>query len=174
LRSAHGRGARGVASSAPTALVHEAYLRLGAASFAERSGFLRAAAVVLDGDTSTLGADPDLVLDIAAAPNRLAREDLSSAEVVRHRLFGGWSIGEIAAALGLSRATAFRERTRAGLDAARARGKRGGRRPKLDAKRRAQALILHRDKPNTIDDICRTFRVGRSALNRCLAEERQQ
>jgi DNA invertase Pin-like site-specific DNA recombinase len=68
----------------------------------------------------------------------------------------------------------IRERTRAGLDAARARGKKGGRRPKLDDKKRAQALILHHDKSNTIDDICRTLRVGRSTLYRCLAEEKRQ
>ena len=56
----------------------------------------------------------------------------------------------------------------------RARGKKGGRRPKLDDKKRAQALILHHDKSNTIDDICRTLRVGRSTLYRCLAEEKRQ
>ena len=38
-----------------------------------------------------------------------AREDPSSAEVARHRLFAGLSIDETAEALGLSRATAFRE-----------------------------------------------------------------
>jgi RNA polymerase sigma factor (TIGR02999 family) len=116
-----------------TALVHEAYLRLGAASFADRSGFFRAAAVAmqrilvdharrrkaarrggartiaLDGDAPALGADPDLVLDVDAALERLAREDPSSAEVARHRLFAGLSIEETAEALGLSRATAFRE-----------------------------------------------------------------
>ena len=37
----------------------------------------------------------------------------------------------------------IRERTRAGLEADRARGKRGGRRPKLDAKKRTQAITLH-------------------------------
>jgi len=33
--------------------------------------------------------------------------------------------------------------------------------------------LLH-DKSNTIDDICRTLRVGRSTLYRCLAEEKRQ
>jgi RNA polymerase sigma factor (TIGR02999 family) len=116
-----------------TALVHEAYLRLGAASFADRSGFFRAAAVAMQrilvdharrrkaarcggtrtialfGDAPALGVDPDLVLDVDAALERLAREDPSSAEVARHRLFAGLSIDETALALGISRATAFRE-----------------------------------------------------------------
>ena len=117
-----------------TALVHEAYLRLGEASFADRSGFFRAAAVAMQrilvdharrrkaarrgggartialaGDAPALGADPDLVLDVDAALERLAREDPSSAEVARHRLFAGLSIDEAAEAMGVSHATAFRE-----------------------------------------------------------------
>ena len=107
---------------------------LGEATFADRSDFFRAAAVAmqrilvdharrrkavrrnggartiaLDGDSPALGADPDLILDVDAALERLAREDPSSAEVVRHRLFAGLSTDETAEALGLSRATAFRE-----------------------------------------------------------------
>ena len=54
-------------------------------------------------------ADPDTLLDIDAALNRLAAEDATSAEVARFRLFAGLSIDEAAEALGLSRATAFRE-----------------------------------------------------------------
>jgi len=134
LAAARLAGERAGHSLDATALVHEAYLRLGAASFEDRSGFFRAAAVAmqrilvdharrrkaarrggrartiaLDGDAPSLGADPDLVLDVDAALERLAREDPSSAEVARHRLFAGLSIDEAAEALGISRATAFRE-----------------------------------------------------------------
>jgi RNA polymerase sigma factor (TIGR02999 family) len=134
LAAAHLVGERPGHSLDATALVHEAYLRLGASSFASRSGFFRAAAaamqrilvdharhrkaarrgggartVALEGDSPALGADPDLVLDVDAALERLAREDPSSAEVARLRLFAGLSIEEAAEALGLSRATAFRE-----------------------------------------------------------------
>jgi hypothetical protein len=48
------------------------------------------------------------VLDVDAALERLAREDPSSADVARHRLFAGLSIEETAEALGISRAMAFR------------------------------------------------------------------
>ena len=117
-----------------TALVHEAYLRLGDAAFADRSGFFRAAAVAmrrilvdhargrraakrgggvtpaaLDPDSPTIGLDPDLLLDLDAALARLAIEDPSSADVARARLFAGLSIDEAAEGLGLSRATAYRE-----------------------------------------------------------------
>src|SRR5215217_2006399 len=87
---------------------------------------------------------------------------------------GGKLVFHVFAALAEFERDLIRERTRAGLDAARARGKRGGRRPKLDDKKRAQALTLHREKSNTIDDICRTLRVGRSTLSRYLAEGKRQ
>jgi RNA polymerase sigma factor (TIGR02999 family) len=108
---------------------------LGASSFVDRSGFFRAPAVAmqrilvdharrrkaarrgggaltvaLGGDAPAQGADPDWVLDVDAAIERLAREDPTSAEVARHRRFAGPSIDEAAEVLGLSRATAFRER----------------------------------------------------------------
>ncbi len=117
-----------------TALVHEAYLRLGGGIFTDRSGFLRAAAVAMqrilvdharrkraacrggsarrfalqEGDRVTV-ADTDTLLDIDAALTRLAVEDPFSAEVARFRLFADLSIVDAAQALGLSRATAFRE-----------------------------------------------------------------
>jgi RNA polymerase sigma factor (TIGR02999 family) len=117
-----------------TALVHEAYLRLGDAAFADRSGFFRAAAVAMQrilvdharhkragkrgGGARTLiyqdgeairSCDPDLLLDIDEALATLAVEDPSSADVARYRLFAGLSIEETAEAMGVSRATAFRE-----------------------------------------------------------------
>jgi RNA polymerase sigma factor (TIGR02999 family) len=117
-----------------TALVHEAYLRLGDRAFADRSGFLRAAAVAMQrilvdhargkraarrggrarqfavGEADrVVVSDPDTVLDVAAALTELAAEDVTSADVARLRLFAGLSIDEAALALGLSRATAFRE-----------------------------------------------------------------
>ena len=134
LAAARLAGERAGHSLDATALVHEAYLRLGAASFADRSGFFRAAAVAmqrilvdharrrksrrhgggartlaLDADAPALGADPNLVLDVDAALGRLAREDAMAAEVARLRLFAGLSVDEAALAMGVSRATAFRE-----------------------------------------------------------------
>jgi len=53
--------------------------------------------------------DPDTLLDVDAALDRLALEDPTSAEVARFRLFAGLAVEEIAEALGMSRASAFRE-----------------------------------------------------------------
>ncbi len=117
-----------------TALVHEAYLKLGGVAFEERSGFFRAAAVAMqrilvdharrkraskrggqgrafaiDEADRVVIPDPDTLLDVDAALAGLAAEDPASADVARLRLFAGLSIDEAADALGISRATAFRE-----------------------------------------------------------------
>jgi DNA invertase Pin-like site-specific DNA recombinase len=63
----------------------------------------------------------------------------------------------------------IRERTNAGLQAARARGRLGGR-PKaktLDtSKKIAMAQSLYDDKSNTIDEICKTLNISRATLYR--------
>jgi DNA invertase Pin-like site-specific DNA recombinase len=67
----------------------------------------------------------------------------------------------------------IRERTQAGLAAARARGRVGGRRRLLDAKQIAQARTLYADSSNSIEDICRTLKVSRTTLWRYLKDRRE-
>jgi DNA invertase Pin-like site-specific DNA recombinase len=61
------------------------------------------------------------------------------------------------------------ERTMAGLEAARARGRKGGR-PKLNPalSKVAMAKKLYTDKTNSIADICRTLQISRATLYRYL------
>ena len=63
----------------------------------------------------------------------------------------------------------IRERTMAGLEAARARGRKGGR-PLLPAAapKIAMAKKLYADKTNTISDICQTLHISRATLYRYL------
>ncbi len=115
--------------------MHEAYLRLaGKTSFAGQSHFFRAAAeamrrILVDqarqkrAEKRGRGAprfalseadrvvlpDPDTLLTVDEALIKLATDDPASAEVARLRLFAGLSIDEAADALGISRATAFRD-----------------------------------------------------------------
>jgi RNA polymerase sigma factor (TIGR02999 family) len=53
--------------------------------------------------------DPDTLLAVDEALAKLAADDPASAEVARLRLFAGLSLEEAADALGISRATAFRD-----------------------------------------------------------------
>jgi RNA polymerase sigma factor (TIGR02999 family) len=120
-----------------TALVHEAYLRLvpeAARGFASRSHFFAAAAesmrrILIDAARKKLAdkrggggkkfeisegdrvsiPDPDLLIAVSEALDGLAAEDPAAAEIARLRLFAGLSVDEAAGALGVSRATAFRD-----------------------------------------------------------------
>lgn len=77
----------------------------------------------------------------------------------------GELIFNIFAALAQFERRLIQERTKAGLAAARARGRRGGRRP-LDpnAPRIVLAQKLYRDKSNSVDDICDTLKISRTTL----------
>lgn len=58
----------------------------------------------------------------------------------------------------------IRERTRAGLSAARARGRKGGRRPKLNAKDIKTVRALLRTRELTVNEIAERFNVARSTI----------
>jgi RNA polymerase sigma factor (TIGR02999 family) len=114
-----------------TALVHEAYLRLvGDQQFANRRHFFAAAAqamrrilvesarrkqlvprVDLEGFEPAAAAGDERILELHDALERLAEKEPTAARVVEARVFAGLSVEEAAAALGLSRATAYREWT---------------------------------------------------------------
>ncbi len=67
----------------------------------------------------------------------------------------------------------IQERTKAGLAAARARGRRGGRRPlNPKAPRVVLAQKLFRDKSITLDDICATMKISRTTLYKYVSLER--
>ena len=117
-----------------TALVHEAFLRLvGDQQFDGRGHFFAAAAEAMrrvlvnharDRDRLKRGGgrvrlelldraggvaeDPDLVLSLDDLLGRLAAEDAAAARVAELHLFGGLSMDEAAAVLGVSRAAAYR------------------------------------------------------------------
>ncbi len=71
----------------------------------------------------------------------------------------------------------IKERTKAGLQAARARGRLGGR-PKTKAldtpKKVAMAQSLYDDKNNTIDEICKTLNISRATLYRYIQAQKQK
>ena len=114
-----------------TALVHEAYLRLvGDQQFDNRRHFFAAAAeamrrilidsarrkqlaprVDLDGLQLAAASPDERLLELHDALERLAIEEPTAARIVEARVFAGLSMADAAAALGLSRAAAYREWT---------------------------------------------------------------
>jgi RNA polymerase sigma factor (TIGR02999 family) len=119
-----------------TALVHEAYLRLAGGQdqhWDSRRHFFAAAAeamrrILVDrararraekrgGDAEHVAVELDQLaacysdaelIDTDSALDALARADAEAADLVRLHVFGGLSVEEAGAALGLSRATAYR------------------------------------------------------------------
>lgn len=81
---------------------------------------------------------------------------------------GGKLIFHIFGALAEFERELIRERTRAGLAAARARGRKGGRPSVLDEKKRTLLRQLHADKTTSIADILHTLNISRSTLYRAL------
>ena len=63
-----------------------------------------------------------------------------------------------------------RERTRAGLEAARARGRMGGRKHRLSPERRAHAVALYKAKDKTVGEICRLMGISKPTLYAYVAE----
>ena len=64
----------------------------------------------------------------------------------------------------------IRERTLAGLAAARARGRSGGRPSKLNAAGIRQLKAMHKDRSLSIGQICKRLAIGKTAFYRYLAK----
>jgi DNA invertase Pin-like site-specific DNA recombinase len=81
---------------------------------------------------------------------------------------GGRLVFHIFGALAEFEHDLIRERTRAGLDAARARGRKGGRKPKLSVSdiQKAQAMLF--DPGITKTEVAQHFNVSRTTLNAAL------
>jgi RNA polymerase sigma factor (TIGR02999 family) len=129
------RGAPG-STLQPTALVHEAWMRLGGDQrrFENKSHFFSAAAeamrhILIDrarqrralkhgGDQQRVDIqeieipvnqdDDDQVIAVGEAVDKLAREHPEIAELVKLRCFVGMEVNEAAQALGIPRTTAYR------------------------------------------------------------------
>lgn len=84
---------------------------------------------------------------------------------------GGKLVFHVLGALAEFERDLIRERTNAGLAAARARGRKGGRPALLDEKKRAVALALHANPTVSITDICKTLGISRTTFYRSLGKE---
>ncbi len=83
---------------------------------------------------------------------------------------GGKLIFHIFGALAEFERNLIRERTRAGLAAARARGRMGGRPKALDSKKVQLAYKLYDEKDHSIKEICNILRISKSTLYTYLGE----
>ena len=133
---------------------------------AERKGLDEALSYVRTGDTlvvwrlDRLGRSlPHLIETITGLNNRGVGFK-SITEAIDTTTSGGKLVFHIFGALAEFERDIIKERTNAGLSAARARGRLGGRPNALTPTKAQMAKALYKDKNNTIDDIGKTFNVS--------------
>src|ERR671939_677148 len=141
----------------------------------ERKGLQEALEYVREGDTlvvwrlDRLGRSLRHLIETITELNNRNIGFKSIQENIDTTTSGGKLVFHIFGALAEFERDIIRERTKAGLQAARARGRLGGR-PKAKTlntpKKVALAQALYDDKTNTIDDICKTLNISRSTLYR--------
>ncbi len=143
-------------------------------SKAERPGLEQALHFLRPGDTlvvwrlDRLGRSLQHLIETVSTLQARGIGFRSVTESIDTTSSGGKLIFHVFGALAEFERELIRERTQAGLAAARARGRKGGRPRALDPRKVAMARALHADKSNSIEDICKTLRVSRSTLYRYL------
>src|ERR687895_1181929 len=139
---------------------------------AERKGLEEALYYVREGDTLVVWRLDRLGRSLKHLIETISQLDTrkigfkSLTENIDTTTSGGKLIFHIFGALAEFERNLIRERTNAGLQAARARGRLGGRPKALTGKKTAMAQALYNDKNNTIDEICKTLNISRATLYR--------
>ncbi len=144
---------------------------------AARPGLIQALTFMRKGDVlvvwklDRLGRSLKNLIDVVTELDTLGIGFRSITESIDTTTSGGKLIFHIFGALAEFERSLIQERTKAGLAAARARGRRGGR-PRVtslnDERKVALARSLYNDKQNSIQDICATLKVSRATLYRYL------
>ena len=90
----------------------------------------------------------------------------SVTEAINTTTSGGKLFFHIFASLAEFERTLIRERTQAGLKAARSRGRQGGRPKVLDAEKQRMAQLLRDDPDQSVEDICKALGLSCSTFYR--------
>jgi len=141
---------------------------------ANRTGLREALAFVRDGDVlvtwklDRLGRSLPHLIETVAALEKRGVGFRSITEAIDTTTPGGRLVFHLFGALGQFERDLIQERTRAGLAAAAARGRKGGRKPVINADKlaRARAII---DKGLTVREAATRLRISKTALYKALA-----
>lgn len=143
---------------------------------AERAGLTTALEVVRSGDTLVVWRLDRLgrsLKDLIRLVEQLEQRGVglkSLQENIDTTTSGGRLVFHLFGALAEFERNLIRERTQAGLSAARARGRQGGRPKMLDAEKRQLALRLYHEREHSVAEICRLMGISKSTLYNYLAE----
>ena len=143
----------------------------------ERPGLAKAREMLRPGDTlvvwrlDRLGRSLKHLIEAVTDLDEAGVGFLSLTESIDTTTNGGRLVFHIFGALAEFERGLIRERTLAGLAAARARGRKGGRPKKMDAKKLSQAKALLVSRDQSVADVASLLKVGRATLYRALKEE---
>jgi DNA invertase Pin-like site-specific DNA recombinase len=143
-------------------------------STTERPGLTDALGFARSGDTlvvwrlDRLGRSLRHLIDTVTVMQERRVQFRSLQEQIDTGSSGGKLVFHVFGALAEFERDLIRERTQAGLAAARARGRRGGRPALLSPKKLAQLRTLAADKRNSVKDICSTLGISRATYYRAV------
>ena len=147
---------------------------------AERTGLEQALSFARKGDTivvwklDRLGRSLKHLIETVTGLSDRGVGFQSLQETIDTTTSGGKLVFHVFGALAEFERDIIRERTLAGLAAARAHGRMGGRPRNLDDKKKRHAVMLHSDPTNSVEDICRTLGISKAMLYRYLAEQKSR
>lgn len=136
----------------------------------ERSGFEKLMKFIRKGDTlvvwklDRLGRSVKHLIEIVNVLHERDISFMSMQESIDTGTSGGKLIFHIFSALAEFERDLISERTQAGLKAARARGRTGGRPFILDTRQINRMIEIYNDKKNTVSEICKIYDISRQSF----------
>jgi len=146
------------------------YLDTASGVTTERSGLERALDQLRPGDTfmvwrlDRLGRSLKHLIELISELENKQVKFYSLQESINTASPGGLLIFHVFGALAEFERNLIRERTQAGLTAARARGRKGGRPKALTLKQEELAVKLYRERQHSIQEICHILKISKSTL----------
>lgn len=142
----------------------------------ETLAFLRPGDVLVVWKLDRLGRTLKELIELVESFNQRGIGFMSLKETIDTTTSTGKLVFHIFAALAEFERDIIHERTRAGLEAARARGHKGGRPKTLSSKKATQLLGLYHDPSRkfSIPDLCHMFGISKTTLYRYVKPEQPQ
>ena len=154
----------------------EIFKDVASGSIAVRAGLEEALAYMREGDTlvvwrlDRLGRSLRHLINVVTQIHHRKMAFKSLSENLDTSTSSGKLTFHLFGALAEFERDLIRERTKAGLEAARARGKRGGRPRVMNAKKIALAKSMLKDKSNSIADVSQALGISRTTLYTYLSQ----